>query len=146
MNLMWTFISGQYVLYHHIPVHLDCLRRPTFIQVGPYSFPICGRVKLYDAHHARWIARLRHLSQRPVNSPTQFPRVFTPLVGVHASQFLVVGTQVFEGGESVLCEGIISHSLDSPVPLPSLHHAPLSLPLKPDPRNQECATFTIHLN
>jgi hypothetical protein len=78
------------------------------MQVGPYSFPICGRVKLHDAHHARCVARLRHLSQRSVNSPTQCPRVFTPLVGVFVRQFLDVGTQVFEGGGICLMRGELS--------------------------------------
>ena len=41
---------------------------------------------------------------------------------------------------------VISHPLQSPVPLPSHHHGPLSLPLKPDPHYQECATFDIRFN
>ena len=37
-------------------------RRPTLMKFGPYSFPICERLKLHDAHRARWIARHSHPS------------------------------------------------------------------------------------
>jgi len=62
------------------------------------------------------------------------------------TQFPVRSYTGIRGWGNLSYVGIISHPLQSRVPLPFLRHGHLPLLLQPDRRYVECTTFDIHLN
>ena len=145
----------------HSFIQVHCLHSSTYV-TATFSILPAVRVSYHNRYHHFHTSPCLSIHLSLVHY-TRTPRIHFPAPSLHTYAMSEGVHPVCRGlytpflgrryagnrgcGESFLFgRGIISYPLQSPVPLPNLHHSPLSLPLKPGPRYQECATFDIHLN